>query len=101
MDPDALRAQLTHLHEELGRTRQVDPKSNPLLNEVLKDIQRLLDVGPAAAAGPSAASAQAPESAARSLSERLEKVAVQFEADHPTLAASSRRLIDLLGKAGL
>jgi hypothetical protein len=26
---------------------------------------------------------------------------VQFEADHPTLAASSRRLVDLLGKVGL
>jgi hypothetical protein len=31
----------------------------------------------------------------------LEKIAVQFEADHPTLAASSRRLVDLLGKVGL
>jgi hypothetical protein len=36
-----------------------------------------------------------------SLPDRLERLAVQFEADHPTLAASSRRLIDLLGKAGL
>ena len=33
--------------------------------------------------------------------DRLEKAAVQFEADHPGLAASSRRLIDLLGKVGL
>ena len=36
-----------------------------------------------------------------SLADRLERVAVRFEADHPTLASSSRRLIDLLGKAGL
>jgi hypothetical protein len=26
---------------------------------------------------------------------------VQFEADHPTLAASARRLIDLLGEVGI
>jgi len=38
---------------------------------------------------------------APSLPDRLEKVAVLFEVDHPTLAASSRRLVDLLGKVGL
>jgi hypothetical protein len=31
----------------------------------------------------------------------LEAIAVQFEAQHPTLAASSRRLVDMLGKAGV
>jgi hypothetical protein len=31
----------------------------------------------------------------------LERIAIDFEAQHPTLAASSRRLVDLLGKAGL
>lgn len=103
MDTDALRAQLAHLHEELGRLRQADPRSNQLLLEVLKDIQRLLEADHAGIApgGPPAADARAPVPADRSLSERLEKVAVQFEADHPTFAASSRRLIDLLGKAGL
>jgi hypothetical protein len=28
-------------------------------------------------------------------------VAVQFEAEHPTLAASARRLIELLNEAGI
>jgi hypothetical protein len=32
---------------------------------------------------------------------RLESLAVRFEADHPGLAATLRRLIDLLGKAGI
>jgi hypothetical protein len=36
-----------------------------------------------------------------SLPERLERVAVQFEALHPTLAASARRLIDLLAEVGI
>jgi hypothetical protein len=90
MDPDTLRNQLTALHQELREARQVDPKSGALLAEILKDIQRLLDAG-----GSDARAVGAP------LGDRLEKAAVQFEADHPKLAASSRRLIDLLGKVGL
>jgi enoyl-CoA hydratase/carnithine racemase len=98
MDPNLLRDQLSKLHEELGSVRHVDPRSKQLLAEVLEDIQRLLQRD--RAAGAQAQSAALPPGNA-SLPERLEKVAVQFEADHPTLAASSRRLIDLLGKAGL
>jgi hypothetical protein len=91
MDPEVLREQLAKLHEELKSVRQVDPRSSQLLAEVLQDIQRLLE---------QQGKAPAPQ-AALSLPERLEKIAVQFEVDHPTLAASSRRLVDLLGKAGL
>jgi phytoene/squalene synthetase len=90
MDPDTLRGHLTTLHEELRDTRQIDPRSSALLTEVLKDIQRILD-----------AEDQEARSGGVPLADRLEKVAVQFEADHPALAASSRRLIDLLGKVGL
>ncbi len=90
MDPDTLRGHLATLHEELRGTRQIDPRSSALLTEVLKDIQRILD-----AEGQEARTGGVP------LADRLEKVAVQFEADHPGLAASSRRLIDLLGKVGL
>ncbi len=90
MDPDILRDQLSKLHEELGSVSHVDPRSKQLLSEVLEDIQRLLQQDRASAPRGNA-----------TLPDRLEKVAVQFELDHPTLAASSRRLIDLLGKAGL
>ncbi|MGD0503112.1 MAG: DUF4404 family protein [Steroidobacteraceae bacterium] len=90
MDPDTLRGHLTTLHEELRSTRQIDPRSSALLSEVLKDIQRILDAG-----------SQEARTGGVPLADRLEKVAVQFEADHPGLAASSRRLIDLLGKVGL
>jgi hypothetical protein len=92
MDPKILRDQLGKLHEELGGVRHVDPRSKQLLTEVLEDIQRLLQPE---SPPPGKGSENVP------LPERLEKIAVQFEADHPTLAASSRRLIDLLGKAGL
>lgn len=100
MKPDALRAQLAKLHEELGRMRRVDPRSNQLLGELLQDIKRLLDEPPIDAPVTQRARL-APPAGATSLPERLEKVAVQFEAGHPTLAQSVRRLIDLLGKAGL
>lgn len=104
MNPDVLREQLTKLHEELGNVRRVDPRSNQLLGEIMQDIKRLMEASPAVtevAAQLSPSPAAPPVAAARSLPDRLEKIAVQFEADHPTLAASSRRLVDLLGKVGL
>ena len=101
MDPNLLRDQLSKLHEELGGVRQVDPRSKQLLAEVLEDIQRLLQRDPDSGARTQSALPPRMPAGSASLPERLEKVAVQFEADHPTLAASSRRLIDLLGKAGL
>jgi hypothetical protein len=91
MDPNVLRDQLMKLHEELGNVRQVDPGSNQLLAEIMEDIKRLMAQSPSAA----------PAAEHPSLPDRLEKIAVQFEVDHPTLAASSRRLVDLLGKVGL
>lgn len=92
MDPNALREQLSKLHEELGAAQRVDPQSNQLLGEIMQDIKRLMQQPADAADAPAAP---------QSLPDRLETIAVQFEADHPTLAASSRRLVDLLSKAGL
>ena len=100
MDTDALRDQLMKLHEELGAARRIDPRSQQLLGEIMEDIKRLMDQDLTAS---DAVGAPSPvrSAAAPSLPDRLEKIAVQFEADHPTLAASSRRLVDLLGKVGL
>jgi hypothetical protein len=102
MDTDALREQLMKLHQELGVARRVDPRSHQLLGEIMEDIKRLMDQDLTAADLAGTPSPGHP-AAARSLPlpDRLEKIAVQFEADHPTLAASSRRLVDLLGKVGL
>ncbi|GAC1302213.1 MAG: hypothetical protein NVSMB10_02910 [Steroidobacteraceae bacterium] len=95
MHPDDLRQQLTILHAELGAATQLDARSRALLVQIMSDITRLLDEAPVAPAAP----ATPPE--VPSLPHRLEQIAVRFEADHPTLAASSRRLVDLLGKVGL
>jgi hypothetical protein len=92
--PDQLQRSLSQLHDVLVRTPRVDASSKQLLREVLGDIERLLsnDAVAAAAAGP--------VEAARSQS-RLEALAVEFEAEHPSLSASLREFIDLLGRAGM
>jgi Domain of unknown function (DUF4404) len=88
-----LRKQLESLHQELGKSNRIDSpideQSRELLVTVLNDISRLLD--------PS----QPDPTDERSLTERLDEVAVQFEAEHPTLGTAIRRVVDTLAKAGI
>ena len=84
--PDQLQRSLAQLHDVLVGTPRVDAASKQLLRDVLDDIERLLDSGAV--------------EAARSQS-RLEELAVGFEAEHPSLSASLREFIDLLGRAGM
>jgi Domain of unknown function (DUF4404) len=91
MDQESLRERLAQLHAELDNARQQNPATRQSLGEILPDVKRMVDQTPGAA----------DPSIDKSLPERLEKVAVQFEADHPTLAASARRLIDLLNEVGI
>jgi Domain of unknown function (DUF4404) len=90
MDKDSLRDLVAKLHAQMSDALQKDPKSRESLSDMMQDINRLIDK-PAAP----------PSSAYGTLPDRLERVAVQFEADHPTLAASARRLVDLLGEVGI
>ncbi len=82
-----LRKQLESLHGELARTNSVDRDSRELLTALLDDISRLLESEPA--------------DSEQSLTERLDGLAVQFEAEHPALGDAIRRVIDALGKAGI
>jgi hypothetical protein len=91
MDNDSLRDRLAKLQAELTNAHQEDPTARRSLGEILPDIERMVGGAPGADAG----------AADASLPGRLEKVAVQFEAEHPTLAASARRLIDLLAEVGI
>jgi hypothetical protein len=91
MDKNSLRDHLAKLHAELADAHQADPKYTESLAQMMQDIDRLIDKG--------AASTLPGKDA--SLPDRLERIAVQFEADHPTLAASARRLVDLLGEVGI
>jgi Domain of unknown function (DUF4404) len=91
MDQNTLRDRLSKLHAELHDAHQKDPAARESLGEILPDVKRMVDGQPGAAAS-------APDA---SLPDRLERVAVQFEVEHPTLAASARRLIDLLSEVGI
>lgn len=84
-----LRERLASLHAELDKTSAVDPQSRELLIALLSDITRLL--------GPSGTSADEDTS----LTERLDELAVQFEAEHPALGTALRQVVDTLGKAGI
>ena len=102
MDPNSLRDHLKSLHEELSAARRASPRDEELLGSITARIRQLIDQAhDSAAAGAARNLTLVADDADDSLPDRLERLAVQFEADHPTLAASSRRLIDLLGKVGL
>ena len=96
MDQDTLRERLAKLHAELADAHRADPQARQALGEILPDLKRMVDRH--SGADPSGADASP---AAASLPDRLERVAVEFEAMHPTLAASARRLIDLLAEVGI
>jgi hypothetical protein len=88
MDNDSLRERLAKLHAELSDAHRDDPETHRPLAEILPDIKRL---------------AEAPAGSPKddSLPQRLERVAVQFEAEHPALAGSVRRIVDLLSEVGI
>jgi hypothetical protein len=84
-----LRKQLEALHGELGRTSSVDPQSRALLIALLSDITRLLD---------KESGGDTDDASPR---ERLQALAVKFEAEHPALGTAIRRVVDTLAKAGI
>lgn len=87
-DQESLRELLRRVHERLSGAERMEAESRELLVTLTRDIERAL--GAARPRGPLTASV-----------ERLEALAVQFEAGHPALAQALRQLIDALGKAGI
>lgn len=83
-----LRDQLKVLHEHLTALHSVDHETRQLLLVLLVDISRLLE--------PDSVSATE-----NSPVERLESLAVRFDANHPALSAALRQLMDALAKAGI
>jgi hypothetical protein len=84
---DSLQQALTRLHAELASSTRLDDKSRAGLRAALADIERRLKQG---SAGDQPAEPHG-----------LDSLAVGFEAEHPSLAASLRQFIELLGQAGL
>ncbi len=85
----ALNQRLEALHAELAGTTAVDASSRQALVALLGDITRLLEKS--APAGP----------ADQPVAERLEALALGFEAQHPALGTAIRQVVDALGKAGI
>jgi hypothetical protein len=90
MGSTTLRERLAKLHAELSNAHRENPATRQSLDGILPEVKRMVDQ-------PGAADSAID----KTLPDRLERVAVQFEAEHPTLAASARRLIDLLSEVGI
>ncbi len=99
-DRESLQALLARVHERLNEAGSVDSGSRELLRQLMRDIERALEQGNRAP-GSSGAGSSPMAAAAEAHTPRLEALAVQFEADHPSLSALLNRLVDLLGKAGI
>jgi hypothetical protein len=78
------------LHERLDRLERdsIEPRTRESLMLLLNDLTRLLG----------AASLDNEE---HPLTERLEQLAVNFEAEHPAVGTAVRQLVDALAKAGI
>jgi hypothetical protein len=86
MNETDLRNLVTQLHARLGNAQSLDAEDRRLLGVMLQDIEKAL-----ASSDP----AQPPSAPG------LDGLAVKFEAEHPALAETLRRLADALGKAGI
>ena len=87
-ETDSLQQALTKLHAELARAQRLSDRSRQALRAALADIETRLQQKDAATGEVAA-------------SHGLDAIAVGFEAEHPSLAASLRQFIELLGQAGL
>lgn len=76
-----------HARLETLDAASLDPGTRDSLLVLLNDLTRLLG-----------ATVQNDE---QPITERLEQVAVQFEAEHPSVGHAVRQLIDALAKAGI
>ncbi len=76
---------LRQLHARLGAASSLGAEDRRLLTAAARDIEAAL--GTREARAPSASG--------------LDALAVKFEAEHPALADTLRRLVDALGKAGI
>jgi hypothetical protein len=85
-----IRQHIATLHERLERLERaaLDAPTRESLLLLLNDLTRLLGT-------PSL------EDEDRPLTERLDGLAVRFEAEHPAVGQAVRQLIDALAKAGI
>lgn len=85
-----IQQHIVALHERLERldSRSLEPRTRELLLVLLNDLTRLLGAPPI-------------DDEDHPLTDRLEEIAVRFEAEHPSVGTAVRQLIDALAKAGI
>jgi hypothetical protein len=86
MNDNELRDLLTQLHSRLASGTALSADDRRLLATVLGDIERALAI---------------PTGTGAADTSGLESLAVRFEAEHPALAGTLRRVVDSLAKAGI
>jgi len=84
----AVNEQIAALRKSLQGVTALDPKTRAALSSLQNDVDRALETGDH-------------RSESRSLAERLEKMAVRFENNHPAVGTALRQAIDALAKAGM
>lgn len=85
-----LQQHLLALHDRLDRLDRdaIDSRTRDALMLLLNDLTRLLG-------------AASLDNEDHPLTDRLEQLAVNFEAEHPAVGTAVRQLIDALAKAGI
>ena len=85
-----IQQHIVALHERLERLDRdsLDSRTQDLLLTLLGDLTRLLGAPPI-------------DDKDHPLTERLEEIAVRFEAQHPSVGTAVRQLIDALAQAGI
>lgn len=82
-----IKTTLAELHDELERAPSLDEDLRALLEEVDRDIHNLLE-------------ADQPDDA-DGLRDRVEALAADFRAQHPTTETFFRELVNALGRMGI
>jgi len=86
LSPERLRETLDELRGELARTEPDDAEARDRVQAAADEIDAWLE------------RAEEPE---ESLTDRLQEAAGRFEAEHPNLAATVRRVVDALSDLGI
>ena len=76
-----LKQQIRALSAALNQTSSADAETRELLSNLQREIERVAEH--------------------HGVTERLEELAVRFEADHPAVGTALRQAIDSLSKAGI
>lgn len=89
MPAEKLKKTIQRVHEELGKSQEVDEDLRRMLLELDRDIDRIL------------ANEPGDTEDADTISERVEEIASRFSAEYPRLEMLLREVSDTLAKLGI